>query len=449
MKKIIKRRSAVFVLVGLILILVFVVQNGMDSRSEGTSQLEPTASKTAAATTAAVVPSPHPGPTAVATMAVPATVVPTTAVPATTTAVPTTAVSTTAVLTTAVPLLPTQGNTTEPTANPQPTATPGFLTVTPGPSLTACSPALCIPRFGASGTLEMISAAYSAGLPFDNYFNWELENSPLPVGEAEFWQMIRVNEIGVRRDWDEIGQAVEANPESIWIIGNEPDIRWQDNTTPARYAEIYHDAYFFIKELDPSARIAVAGVGQPTPLRLSYLDLVLETYSETYGQPMPVDIWTIHNFILREERDSWGVGIPPGMIQESGQPIDQGILYEIEDHNDLEIFKQNLIDFRQWLADRGYRDRPLAVTEFGILMPSDFGFPPDVVVEFMRGTFEFLVQARDDSIGYPADDNRLVQWSFWYSVFDEDEFPTGNLYDPETAELTPLGEQYATYINGS
>jgi hypothetical protein len=261
--------------------------------------------------------------------------------------------------------------------------------------------------------------------------------------------MLRVNEIGVRNDWDEIAQAIEANPCSIWIIGNEPDILWQDNTTPVRYAEIYHDAYFFIKENDPSALVAVAGVGQPTPLRLAYLDLVLETYLERYDAPMPVDIWTVHNFILREERDSWGVSIPRGMTQPSGQPIDQGILYEISDHNNLAIFKQNLIDFRQWMTDRGYRDRPLAVTEFGILMPSDFGFPPAVVSEFMIGTFDFLVQAADESIGYPNDNNRLVQWSFWYSVYDGNEFPTGNLYDPETAALTPLGELYATYINGS
>jgi hypothetical protein len=261
--------------------------------------------------------------------------------------------------------------------------------------------------------------------------------------------MIRVSEAGIRQDWEEVALVIEANPGSVWIIGNEPDILWQDNTTAERYAEIYETAYSFIKERDPSALIAVAGVGQPTPLRLAYLDTVLATYEQSYGRPMPVDIWTIHNFILREERDSWGVGIPPGMTQETGQPIDQGILYEIADHNDQVIFQQNLYTFRQWMAERGYRDRPLAVTEFGILMPSDFGFPPPVVAEFMTGTFDFLVQAADDTIGYPADDNRLVQWAFWYSVYDPQDFPTGNLYDPETNELTTLGELYANYINGN
>jgi hypothetical protein len=294
----------------------------------------------------------------------------------------------------------------------------------------------------------MISAAYSVGLPFGSYFNWELENDPLSIGQATFWQMIRVSEAGIRHDWSDIAQAVEANPGANWIVGNEPDILWQDNTTPQQYAHIYHDVYSFIKERDPSAKIAVAGVGQPTPLRMAYLDLILQIYQQSYGQPMPVDIWTIHNFILREERDSWGIGIPPGMIDQSGQPINQGILYEIEDHADQNIFKENLINFRQWLADRGYRDRPLALTEFGILMPTDFGFPPQAVAHFMTETFAYLTQASVVTTGYMPDGNRLVQWSFWYSVYDSQEFPTGNLYDPETGDLTLLGKTYADYING-
>jgi hypothetical protein len=348
------------------------------------------------------------------------------------------------------PLLPTsQPIIPSPEPDPQPTETTVLLTITPESPTAPCSPEFCIPRFGASGRIEHIAAAHEASLPFGVYFNWEMQLDPIPAGSAEFWQMIRVSQNGIRQEWAAIAPVIEANPGSVWIIGNEPDIIWQDNTTAEKYAELYHDAYTFIKEADSTAHIAVAGVGQPSPLRLAYLDVVLETYEQSYGTSMPVDIWTIHNFILREERDSWGVGIPPGFIQESGEPVNEGILYEISDHNDLAVFRQNLFNFRQWMADRGYRDRPLAVTEFGILMPSDFGFPPPVVAEFLTGTLDFLVQATDDTIGYPADENRLVQWAFWYSVYDPLEFPTGNLYEPETGQLTALGEIYTDYINGN
>ena len=351
---------------------------------------------------------------------------------------------------TAVPLLPTQTPTVQiQQEDPQPTATKVFLTMTPDANRAACLPDSCIPRFGASGQIGVIAAAYEAGLPFGTYFNWELMVEPLQVGPAVYWQMIRVSETGIRDDWEEIDLAVENNPGAVWIIGNEPDIIWQDNTTAEQYAVVYHDVYDFIKERDPQAQIAVAGVGQPTPLRLMYLDTVLATYEQTYGQPMPVDIWTIHNFILREERGSWGVDIPPGMTQESGKPVEQGMLYEIVDHDDQTIFQQNLIAFRQWMADRGYRERPLAVTEFGILIPEDFGFPTPIVADFLTGTMNFLVRATDDTIGHPADNNRLVQWAFWYSVYDPLEFPTGNLYDPETGELTALGQIYTDYINGN
>lgn len=422
MKKLINHWPGILIGIGFLLILVFVVGNILHSQPNGPSETE------GQAQTATAVPEPE------------TSVVPT----------KTTAIVQTTPQAQSSPTMPAQETSTPvATEDPQPDDAVGLFTTTPTPAEFSCSPDFCMPRIGTSGRIEVISAAYEAGLPVGNYLNWRLEVDPLPVGSAEFWQMIRVSEDGIRQDWEEIALVVEANPGSIWIIGNEPDILWQDNTTAERYAERYHDAYQFIRERDPTAQIAVAGVGQPTPLRLAYLDTVLETYEQRYGQPMPVDIWTIHNFILREERDSWGVGIPPGMVQESGLPVDEGVLYEITDHNDLEIFRQNLVNFRQWMADRGYRDRPLAVTEFGILMPVDFGFPPPVVAEFMTGALDFLMQASDESIGYPADGNRLIQWAFWYSVFDPAEFPTGNLYDPETEELTVLGETYVEYINGN
>ena len=51
------------------------------------------------------------------------------------------------------------------------------------------------------------------------------------------------------------------------------------------------------------------------------------TYRNTYGAPLPVDIFNVHAFILREEQDNWGVGIPPGMDGWTGT------LYELEDHD--------------------------------------------------------------------------------------------------------------------
>jgi len=239
---------------------------------------------------------------------------------------------------------------------------------------------------------------------------------------------------------EDIDRALAANPGATWLLGNEPDVVVQDNTTPQRYAELYHELYMYIKERDPEARIAIAGVSQPTPLRRAYLDIVLDTYEEKYGQPMPIDVWNVHAFILREEEGEWGIGIPPGMDD------DLAMHYEISDHDNLEIFVQNLTDFREWMAQRGYGDRPLLVSEFGFLMPYDYGFSPEDAVAFLKGSFEFLLTARNDN-GFAPDGGRLVQWWLWFVVYaPDDEFTTAFLYDHERGQLTDLGRAYQDFV---
>jgi hypothetical protein len=80
---------------------------------------------------------------------------------------------------------------------------------------------------------------------------------------------------------------------------DEPDCIWQDGVTPDRYAEVYHELYYFLKQRDLSCRIAIGGVSQSTPLRLQYLDAILNRYTELYDEKMPVDVWNAHSFMLR------------------------------------------------------------------------------------------------------------------------------------------------------
>jgi hypothetical protein len=271
------------------------------------------------------------------------------------------------------------------------------------------------------------------------YLSWNVD--PRPVPGARFAQMVRVREDGFSPASETIRLAAQANPGSLWLIGNEPDVKWQDNVTPERYAAVYGELHAAIKAADPTAQVAIGGVSQPTPLRMAYLDRVLDAYRAQFGTEMPVDVWNIHAFILREERDSWGVDIPPGM------DVAQGKLYEIVDHNNMAIFRQQIIDFRRWMAQHGLRDRPLIITEYGILMPASYGFPPDVVSDFLVSTFDYYLTARDPELGYPADDNRLVQAFMWFSTA-YNVYPTSNLFDPETHKVTPVGETFKAYVSG-
>jgi len=249
------------------------------------------------------------------------------------------------------------------------------------------------------------------------YSDWTYRlNPPRPNG-IEYVHVIRVKEAAYPPDWDKLRQAIVNNPGSLWLVGNEPECIWQDKRTPAEYAVIYHEVYTFIKAQDPTAKVAIGGVVQPTPLRLQWLDMVLDEYQSRYGTKMPVDVWNIHNQILREKRppgpDSWGCGIPYGLDAEEGR------LYEVQDNDNLQYFIEHIVAFRQWMKEKGERNKPLIISEYGILMPVEYGFTVDRVNTFMSNTFDYLLTAKDPELGYPEDENRLVQRWLWYSLNDK------------------------------
>ncbi|MDW8068357.1 MAG: glycosyl hydrolase [Anaerolineae bacterium] len=272
------------------------------------------------------------------------------------------------------------------------------------------------------------------------YLDWQAHAHPYRPGGIEYVQMVRLKGGALRPDVETLAVIAQTNPGSLWLIGNEPDVKWQDNTDPSTYARLYHEAYTAIKLADPTARVAIGGGSQPTPLRLRYLDAVLAAYREQFGTEMPIDVWNVHNFILREERASWGVDIPPSL------PDDRGMLYEIEDSGNLEAFQRQIWDFRRWMVERGYGGWPLIVSEYGIPMPEDYGFPPERVVAFLRGTFEFFLTAADPALGDPLDGYRLVQRWCWYSL-DDVTYPTGRLFDPQIGALTAVGEGWVEYVS--
>ena len=270
------------------------------------------------------------------------------------------------------------------------------------------------------------------------YLDWRVSEELLEGEGIEYVPMIRLKSDSHSPDLPTLARVAASRPGSLWLIGNEPDVKWQDNVLPGDYAHLYHDLHVFLKEQDPSCRVAIGGVSQPTPLRLRYLEAVLAAYKDEYGIKMPVDVWNVHAFILREEADSWGVDIPPGFSGEVGQ------LYQVEDHDDMSIFKRQIEEFRRWMKAQGEQDKPLIVSEYGILMPEDYGFPAESVERFMIETLDYFLSARDADIGYPQDGGRLVQRWCWYSLADS-RYPTGNLMDPETGRITSLGQSFAQY----
>jgi hypothetical protein len=270
------------------------------------------------------------------------------------------------------------------------------------------------------------------------YLDWNVRDE-LPAGSPEHWQMVRVHEDCISPSPEAIRRSAARQPGQVWIIGNEPDVIWQDDVTPQRYALVYHALYQLIRSSDPTALIAVGGISQATPLRLQYLDQVLAAYQERYHEALPADWWTVHGYVLREQKDSWGVEIPPGI------DATQGELYEVSDHGRLDLFEAQLIHFRQWMRDHGYQETRLALTEFGILMPNSYGFPPQAIADYLQQTFTWLYQAQDQSTGFPGDAYHLVQKWAWFSISDPN-YPSSNLGDLATGELTLVGEEFRSIL---
>jgi hypothetical protein len=329
----------------------------------------------------------------------------------------------------------------------------------PGPLPAPAAP-LPFCAFGVDLYHDVPVTAYDlAPLGLGWYVDYDLPGTPHPPG-MDYAAVIAPTQTGVNsytigNSQPRIDATLAANPGAIWLIGNEPDRRvLQTTMMPELYAQAYHDLYHDLKRKDPSVQIYAGNIVQPTPLRLEYLDKVLAAYQARFGVPMPVDGWSIHNFILNERScaafpgDCWGAEIPPG------SNASEGMVIEVADHGRLDLFAAQIERFRGWMAANGYRDKPLLLTEYGILMPEIFGYPPAVVNDFMRRTFDYMLTATDPATGYPPDDNRLVQRFAWYATL-EPSF-NGALYASRslTNSLTPpyyltaLGEHYGAYTAG-
>lgn len=316
-------------------------------------------------------------------------------------------------------------------------------------------------RFGVAAVGADISPYDVGQLHAGWYHDFGLVGSPSHPAGLAFAETIRLSNDGPFDDracstcpaWTTLRSFVQANRGNLWLIGNEPDrIVVQDGVDPGRYAQLYHDFFIFLKWVDPTCKVGIGGVVQPTPLRLLYLDRILGAYQIQYGKVMPVDVWNVHNYVLNEDPDhhSADAGIPPGT---EDQDVALHVSRTVYDNDNMGYFVQQIVQFRQWMADRGYRNYPLIVSEYGILMPDLYGFDSQRVQSFFLGSSGWLLEAADPGIGYPDDGNRLVQAWAWYSLnlvdrydwWDPPARSWHNLFDPDTYTMTALGHAFGAY----
>ena len=317
------------------------------------------------------------------------------------------------------------------------------------------------------------------------YVTYEVTTpNPEPTNGAEFVRMIHVNQ-----QKDANGNYLQAYttrppidasfanyitqfPGSTWIVGNEIERIGQGEIHADLYAEAYHNIYNFIKANDPTALVAISALVQYTPGRMQYLDIMWQAYQDKYGTSMPIDIWTFHLYILPEvEQD----GITPNNIANValgtnpalGKRVSNGTpascpnndVYCFAEHDNMNIFTQQVMTLRQWMKTHGQQNKPLMLTEFSILYPyiqdpgscflqDEYGncFTPQRVKNYMLNTFDYLNTAQDPNVGYPLDNNRLVQEWAWYSIHAATVGQASNLYEEDITTQTLAGTTMANYV---
>ncbi len=266
------------------------------------------------------------------------------------------------------------------------------------------------------------------------YVDWQAA-STAPAANLEYYRTLRVhqNKLGglylpsytispqLTMQPGGLGPLVQANPGQVWLIGNEPDRPYsQDDVMPEMYAQIYHDAYHFIKGIDPTARVANGALVQPTPLRLQYLDKVLVAYQLQFDAAMPIDVFNMHAYMIDEAYRKAGADVPPGST------VLTGTMFSEYDHLDATVFASLLTNMRQWMAARGYQQTPLVVSEYGALYPlwylDDFGLTQGDINQYLTDVNTWIDTARSTTYGYAPDDYRLVQRAAIYSLDDDGTF---------------------------
>ncbi len=335
---------------------------------------------------------------------------------------------------------------------------------------------------GHTATLKPLNATW--------YLNFDISSPEEPV-DREFVPMIRVvqQRTGCTRlpgytVWPPLtdaglGAAIRSHPGAMWIVGNEPDRgpnpddttcanRVQDDTAPEVYARGYAEVYGYIKQIDPTARVANAGLVEVTPGRLQYLDIVWNTYRTLYGVDMPVDVWTMHLYILPEAEPNGrpngianiAVGTDPALaIRDSGGDAarcSDPKVYCWAEHDDMSAFAGQVVAMRQWMKNHGQQQKPLVISEYSLLYPyevdpggcylqDEYGncFTPERVVKFVNNSLGYLESAADPGLGYGRDGNRLVQRWLWYGTWTQAVGYISNLTDASGAQLTAAGNAFA------
>lgn len=241
-----------------------------------------------------------------------------------------------------------------------------------------------------------------------------------------------------------------AYPGRKWLFMNEPDVYGQARRTPQEYAEEYHWFYYAMKAADSTCKIYAGGITQASPQRIRWMQEMLDHYETTYSETLPCDGFHIHTYLMPEAFGP-GVGEAYGVSNPTSDPNVTSI-QENDDWwwsnaslKDVNILRDYLMNFRIWMKDNGYENKPVIVSEHTVLLYMS----PAYLVPYMNDSLTLFLNGKDITYGCPLDDYRLVQEFAFFCInykTSVDVYPHTwlyNFYSPYN--ITDIGLAYRAW----
>lgn len=237
-----------------------------------------------------------------------------------------------------------------------------------------------------------------------------------------------------RYDGDGIDDAPGSPVISVWQISNEADLFWKG--TPADYAKFLKESYKIIKEANPKALVAIAGVASPEGFagtRKFYLPL-LEELSRIRDNPQDryFDIFDFHWYSF-EGQYNWLID----PFYEAGK-----VFY-------LDEYIQNI---KQSLSEYGYGNTPIFITETA--QYSGQPNPPPLMVGKSSEFHSEEKQALDLIKLYVYSLSKGIKKLFWVTLTEWHNFGgetngvfdnVGLIHNPQNHGLSHKKLAYYTY----
>lgn len=215
-------------------------------------------------------------------------------------------------------------------------------------------------------------------------------------------------------------EFVLRNKGKVWIIGNEPEDRSQDNLVAIEYAKMFHTYHTQVKQFDPTAKFAITSIAgvvhyREFPQMQTYYDAVFSEYIQMYGVSLPFDYWNLHAYY-----HGW-LSTHPDTSPEMVNLVFSKII-------------NPYLQYRQIAQEGLYKNKPILATEIGIAA-KDLHLSSDQVIEYMELFTNRLL---------PLVANNTLESFFWfYGGWTDGTFIHSSLLQSDWTTPTALGRAYA------